>query len=135
MEIKKTDSGLYVPSKNHNMIKDEPMEKLRKYLRRSISEDPQKGKIRANAIYKRVGELVTQSFHKVILPAHLTPTKNMINERLDLCVEIILRCVDQGWMSVRIYDEIERLFWDELIEGKQEVSKRTSWGVQGKSST
>ena len=125
-------SGLIVPSslRHLNVVKQDPMKRLRHYLEALDEADPHKGRQRAVALYNRIGDLITKSFAKDVLPVNGTPTRNMIDERLDKCVELVLALADKGWVSTRIIDELKRIFFDELVKGETKIPERSSWGVQ-----
>lgn len=134
MEFKATESGLLVPKEKSfvglNLVKKDPMQRLRSYMEDLRRADPVKGKARAEAVYKKIGDLVHDSFGKSVLPIRGEPTKAMINERLDKCVELVLALNDQGWVSTRIIDELQQIFFNSLVEGETRISNRKSWGVR-----
>lgn len=113
-----------------NIIRRDPIERLRSYLEALISADARKGAIRAKRLYALVGELVTKSFAQDVLPIQGEPTKSHINERLDKCVELVLALADTGWVSTRIIDELPRIYFGALRSGTTELPNRKSWGVK-----
>lgn len=113
-----------------NYVKKDPMIALRDYMENLIKADPKKGKQRAAAIWKKVGSVVTKSFGEKVLPVQGQITKSMQNERLDKCANLVLSLADEGWVSTRIIDELERIFFGQLKEGDAKIPKRSSWGVR-----
>lgn len=77
-----------------------------------------------------VGTSVQSSFLPGCAPAR-NITKDMLTERLDKCVDLVLRLVDLGWVSTRIIDRVEQLFLREMRDGKPvEITTRSAWGVK-----
>lgn len=114
----------------NTIIKQDPVQRLHLYLKKIQAADPMKGRRMALALYQKIADCITNSFNADVAPVSGATTENIINERLDKCVELCLALSDDGWPVVRIFDEIQELFFKKMRNESVEINKRSSWGVK-----
>jgi signal transduction histidine kinase len=115
---------------NSNLIRLSADEKLRQFLQRIQTSDPVQGKRLAISLYKKIADCISTSFEADIAPTKLTPTRAVLDDRLDKCVELCLALAEDGWVVSRIVDELPSLFKKKMRTEHIEINKRNSWGVQ-----